>query len=115
MGLDPPRKSLCHAMFSHPPPPLLDVTARCSSSAARPAWGTAVSLILATHFCPRAPVARLPGGLPPGITGGWGKGGGGQPPWVLKKTTENPFSGLLAGPFEVTPQRAVPKRGEPPP
>ena len=39
MGPDPPRKSLCRALFSLPP--LLDVTARCSSSAACPARGTA--------------------------------------------------------------------------
>ena len=42
VGPDPPRKSWCRALFSLPP--LLDVTARCSSSAACPARGTAALL-----------------------------------------------------------------------
>ena len=50
MGLDPPQKSLCRALFSFPP--LLHITARCSSNAVCPARGTAVSLSFATRFLP---------------------------------------------------------------
>ena len=62
MGPDPPRKSLCRALFSLPP--LLDVTARCSSSAACPARGTAVSLSLATCFSPWRPGRTTTRGTP---------------------------------------------------
>ena len=62
MGPDPPRKSLCRALFSLPP--LLDVTARCSSSAACPARGTAVSPSLATCFSPWRPGRTTTRGTP---------------------------------------------------
>ena len=62
MGPDPPRKSLCRALFSLPPQ--LDVTARCSSSAACPARGTAVSLSLATCFSPWRPGRTTTRGTP---------------------------------------------------
>ena len=71
MGPDPPRKSLCRALFSLPP--LLDVTARCSSSAACPARGTAVSLSLATCFSPWRPGRTTTRGTP---AVGNDKGGG---------------------------------------
>ena len=72
MGPDPPRKSLCRALFSLPP--LLDVTARCSSSAACPARGTAVSLSLATCFSPWRPGRTTTRG----VCEGQGQGAGGR-------------------------------------
>ena len=77
MGPDPPRKSLCRALFSLPPQ--LDVTAQCSSSAACPARGTAVSLSFVTCFSTWRPGRTTTKGTP-ADTKGWvgGEGGGGQ-------------------------------------
>ena len=66
MGPDPPRKSLCGALFSLPAK--LDVTARCSSSAACPARITAVSLSLATCFSPWRPGHTTTRGTPAGVS-----------------------------------------------
>ena len=78
MGPDPPRKSLCRALFSLPPQ--LDATARCSSSAACPARGTAVSLSLATCFSPWRPGRTTTRGTP-AVKEGW-VGGSKRDGWV---------------------------------
>ena len=59
-----------------PPPPLLDVTARCSSSAACPARGTAASLSPATCFSPWRPGRTTTRGTPAATQKGQGRGGG---------------------------------------
>ena len=105
MGPDPPRKSLCRALFSLPPQ--LDVTARCSSSAACPARGTAVSLSLATCFFALAPRSHDHQG-DSRRRWWWGVGGrdvleqlytvgggGGSPPWTPPPLDPPPHPPLL--------------------